>query len=189
MRLGSGLYCGTVGGISIHAPRVGCDPAGSGLCAASPEFQSTHPVWGATAILALNKCQDRISIHAPRVGCDGAAQRFPDTLKIISIHAPRVGCDKKMIFYKEEKRYFNPRTPCGVRQGGSEPVDILNGFQSTHPVWGATDGQQDQRRPGHISIHAPRVGCDSKCSLVWSPLCNFNPRTPCGVRRYTPRCP
>ncbi len=59
--------------ISIHAPRMGCDrrmitlPMGFDL-----QFQSTHPVWGATFnwyfCLA---CRWRlISIHAPRMGCD-----------------------------------------------------------------------------------------------------------------------
>ena len=34
-----------------------------------------------------------------------------------------------------------------------------------------------------ISIHAPRAGCDS--AVLWCRLCtfHFNPRTPCGVRR------
>ena len=78
-------------------------------------FQSTHPVWGATAgieevvsshtdfnprtpcgVRPARKIQSdsahAISIHAPRVGCDqdvvGLALEA-----VISIHAPRVGCD------------------------------------------------------------------------------------------------
>ena len=55
---------------------------------------------------------------------------------------------------------FNPRTPCGVRPPHTGEL--------VHPL--------------HISIHAPRVGCDM---CIKSPHENnkyFNPRTPCGVR-------
>ena len=57
-------------------------------------------------------------------------------------------------------------------------------FQSTHPVWGATGGQSGRNLAFSISIHAPRVGCDSpygECLLCES---YFNPRTPCGVRLW-----
>ena len=124
-------------GISIHAPRVGCDlpcqkgiiplwyfnprtPCGvrhSGEKSASrairhfnprtpcgvrrheqasndptDEFQSTHPVWGATIDGFGLQRPEQISIHAPRVGCDQYG-RLPRRSCPISIHAPRVGCD------------------------------------------------------------------------------------------------
>ena len=168
--------------ISIHAPRVGCDgacgciqplhgyfnprtpcgvrPASIRISSSSTEFQSTHPVWGATA---------------PR----------PDYIPwgIISIHAPRVGCD---LHHRQLQRIginFNPRTPCGVRPRRPCAQASSAQFQSTHPVWGATRklwpcGKHardfNPRTPcgvrpippdvhEHligISIHAPRVGCD-----------------------------
>ncbi len=34
-------------------------------------------------------------------------------------------------------------------------------FQFTHPVWGATGAVWRIDRIGDVSIHAPRVGCDS----------------------------
>ena len=124
-------------------------------------FQSTHPVWGATTrgsmakAIAMNfnprtPCGVRrgavisggflstISIHAPRVGCDDPIPWVYEMDCKISIHAPRVGCDRD-------------RSPPPLGHGG---------FQSTHPVWGATSGKP------------------SICTLVT----NFNPRTPCGVR-------
>ena len=78
--------------ISIHAPRVGSDsppeisekvrfyfnprsPCGERL-AVTPilqsrlRFQSTLPVWGATAPMLLLLITQKISIHAPRVGSD-----------------------------------------------------------------------------------------------------------------------
>ena len=78
--------------ISIHAPRVGSDAAGP-QCSPRPDnfnprspcgerrtprlwrwitftFQSTLPVWGATAASASASWGRAISIHAPRVGSD-----------------------------------------------------------------------------------------------------------------------
>ena len=123
--------------ISIHAPRVGCDesdlkelscasdfnprtPGGVRQSVAKikrnrGEFQSTHPGWGATRISARDGLQQAISIHAPRVGCD---------------------CNIGRNFLG--RRYFNPRTPGGVRL-------IISALHIINIC---------------ISIHAPRVGCD-----------------------------
>ncbi len=55
---------------------------------------------------------------------------------------------------------FNPRAPCGARrQPQRHPVNHL-----------------------HISIHAPRAGCDHGCVGSYRYHKYFNPRTPCGVR-------
>ena len=59
------------------------------------------------------------------------------------------------------------------------------GFQSTLPVWGATGAGIRQRAGGRISIHAPRVGSDSMESAAALEALNFNPRSPCGERRFT----
>ena len=37
-------------GVSIHAPRVGCDPELRYFSVGLLAFQFTHPVWGATAM-------------------------------------------------------------------------------------------------------------------------------------------
>ena len=124
------------------------------------EFQSTHPVWGATLHQwVTSPAVGEISIHAPRVGCD-LDFGYDLAHLSISIHAPRVGCDDFM-----------------------ESCEATCKIISIHaPRVGCDAG----RLPGllffFISIHAPRVGCDPACpSSRWrSP--NFNPRTPCGVR-------
>ena len=108
-----------------------------------------------------------MSIHAPRVGCDQS--RFPLwEPPDISIHAPRVGCDEMAQVSSIPPGNFNPRTPCGVRL---EPPLFFGGwigFQSTHPVWGAT------------------IAFLHSSDSFW----DFNPRTPCGVRRARyPRFP
>ena len=41
------------------------------------------------------------------------------------------------------------------------PPPPTNKFQFTHPVWGATLFAKIKRILGKVSIHAPRVGCDS----------------------------
>ena len=125
----------------------------------SERFQSTHPVWGATSesVCVLD-------------------------LSIISIHAPRVGCDGVIPGWMENRKYFNPRTPCGVRRADNW-ADAGRRCISIHAPRVGCDcsAARDSAHSG-ISIHAPRVGCDSKPfgdSLVKK---NFNPRTPCGVR-------
>ena len=74
-------------GISIHAPREGCDYGGRDW------YQSLS-----------------ISIHAPREGCDVPAQVLADVV-LISIHAPREGCDANNNAASTTPRDFNPRTP------------------------------------------------------------------------------
>ena len=56
--------------ISIHAPRVGSDQKPQRGLYIENIFQSTLPVWGATAAAVSESAEDRISIHAPRVGSD-----------------------------------------------------------------------------------------------------------------------
>ena len=59
-------------------------------------------------------------------------------------------------------RYFNPRTPCGVRQNLALLCRLLSTFQSTHPMRGATSGREISIHGVLISIHAPHAGCDGE---------------------------
>ena len=100
---------------------------------------------------------------------------------------------------------FNPRTPCGVRRPAScttrccTDISIhaplagcdgltdwglsnATGFQSTHPLRGATQPSQGYLVTNTISIHAPLAGCDCSIVITAIDIRNFNPRTPCGVR-------
>ena len=158
---------------------------------------------GATSCGITCIAVEDISIHAPRAGCDDC-----DGLGFfagdISIHAPRAGCDLHQFLALETRRYFNPRTPCGVRRRCAELSKTDTAFQSTHPVRGATCGnvtatQNFVFQSTHpvrgateiariepmnvfISIHAPRAGCDFSSQRETFDLKDFNPRTPCGVR-------
>ena len=123
-------------------------------------FQSTHPVRGATVCAAVT-CgfEEFQSTHPVR----GATCRRHGGGRgaEISIHAPRAGCDTRCAWSARQSSNFNPRTPCGVRLGvqpltsASSSISIhapragcdhgkrphargAQGFQSTHPVRGAT---------------------------------------------------
>ena len=124
------------------------------------EFQSTHPVWGATVDDAFKASHTEISIHAPRVGCDGGVRSSPTTRDGFQSTHPVWGATCLSHGGGASGPDFNPRTPCGVRRPWVVKSRSSGGFQSTHPVWGATlRGGRLIPLPG-ISIHAPRVGCD-----------------------------
>ena len=147
-------------------------------------FQSTHPVWGATKNGAYHFHGLVISIHAPRVGCDIISVLLGLVLAIFQSTHPVWGATYYLCCWVCPYRYFNPRTPCGVRQGGNSMIITALLFQSTHPVWGATTSLPGLIIDGIISIHAPRVGCDRASPSSLTNIRHFNPRTPCGVRPY-----
>ena len=122
-------------------------------------FQFTHPVRGAT-----------INID------------FDDTKIDVSIHAPRAGCDRKLTFIDRTWTSFNSRTPCGVRPSADNDISRAYVFQFTHPVRGATMPNLTKYSLDHVSIHAPRAGCDYTLVLGSFDSWCFNSRTPCGVR-------
>ena len=69
-------------GISIHAPREGCDQK----------------------VLTVLRVAVEISIHAPREGCDCYTVADFAAEHPISIHAPREGCDMSTSFGTEDAR-------------------------------------------------------------------------------------
>ena len=78
--------------VSIHAPRVGRDRVIFFTHLSWKKFQSTRPVWGATAVARIKESLQEVSIHAPRVGRDLSKLERLRIVKV-SIHAPRVGRD------------------------------------------------------------------------------------------------
>ena len=177
-------------GVSIHAPRVGSDqPPPPGLAGdgdfnprspcgerrpgpeppgARTRFQSTLPVWGATAskirifihflfqstlpVWGATARRERaaagaaISIHAPRVGSDALRAVCPSILTI-SIHAPRVGSDLRGFAVEGPPECISIHAPrVGSDATGYQGAASATGFQSTLPVWGATHvGRQVHR--------------------------------------------
>ena len=111
------------------------------------------------------------------------------------------------------ERDFNPRAPCGARQGMNPIVNSDNfisthaplagrdqlaggrerdsaGFQPTRPLRGATVLPLPRPVGGEISTHAPLAGRDClPVSATTAGELDFNPRAPCGARRHRGRRP
>ena len=119
--------------ISIHAPRVGSDLYREAKEILTNIFQSTLPVWGATAVHHRRQPYRPISIHAPRVGSDFLLS------SVASQWHP----------------YFNPRSPCGERQQRCtisaghlwrKGINLLRDFH----FWGI----EEQKHPAKTAFHA-----------------------------------
>ena len=78
--------------------------------------------------------------------------------------------------------YFNPRAPCGARLRRSQGGRGIEQFQSTRPVRGATMTIEQRVAVLEISIHAPRAGRDGEGGASGGESEDFNPRAPCGAR-------
>ena len=190
--------------ISIHAPRVGCDPEPDQADSQRDDFNPRTPC-GVRQDLLIDRCAGhQISIHAPRVGCDDLSvppepepmdfnPRTPCGVRLVDLRHgitegdfnPRTPCGVRL---REpgnsgDHGHFNPRTPCGVRRRAPHVPPKENRISIHAPRVGC-----DAHRPAaqcqatKISIHAPRVGCDSSIQFLAGLVHDFNPRTPCGVR-------
>ena len=147
-----------------------------------------------------------ISIHAPHAGRD-VRRGAPCHDVHISIHAPHAGRDLRIWLFLMCQKYFNPRAPCGARQIASSPpastkvfqstrpmrgatirvyafYKVTAVFQSTRPMRGATKTANAMLAKGKISIHAPHAGRDETARRAGRNRKYFNPRAPCGARRF-----
>ena len=129
----------------------------------------------------------------------------------VSIHALLAECDRNTRPLQSSRTSFNPRTPCGVRQGyrcsrassmtfqsthslrsatwfSSKSLTLYALFQSTHSLRSATNAGSTSSARRLVSIHALLAECDcSSVSFIFLLFC-FNPRTPCGVRPEKALC-
>ena len=103
---------------------------------------------------------------------------------VVSIHALLAECDSARRKPAPGPCCFNPRTPCGVRPVGAEARNADKRFQSTHSLRSATDLDTLKRLIPAVSIHALLAECDRSAPAKKSLPTSFNPRTPCGVRRW-----
>ena len=191
-------------------PRTPCGVRRNGQCRHHQRllhFNPRTPCGVRPWMACLGRLGPRISIHAPLAGRDMSAlscrigrahfnPRAPCGVRLevgggiqklpgISIHAPLAGCDLQVSSHASPQSGFQSTHPLrGATTGGSGGGGTVQ-FQSTHPLRGATalgGGAGHLRR---ISIHAPLAGCDAYTSLRRAMLFHFNPRTPCGVRPFT----
>ena len=190
--------------VSIHAPREGCDRPTRTYNFRECCFNSRTPGGVRLCTLSHGGHQSPVSIHAPREGCDVVTlgspccrecfnSRTPGGVRLdgfgqahfnnlVSIHAPREGCDVALSPPRSHPPCFNSRTPGGVRLLRVLAIISCHMFQFTHPGRGATTHVHPGERLRHVSIHAPREGCDCASHTRQSSLSCFNSRTPGGVR-------
>ena len=144
---------------STHPLRGATELALSGCCCYV--FQSTHPLRGATCTKRSNFLYRSFQSTHPLRGATIFVLPTIQPFELISIHAPLAGCDSSCLLRRvPEDDHFNPRTPCGVR---------LYSYST-------------RVRKSYISIHAPLAGCDTAHIGFPLTIADFNPRTPCGVR-------
>ena len=150
----------------------------------SVKFQSTHSLRSATPRSPLHpRIPGFQSTHSLR-SATARTRAQVMSMRGVSIHALLAECDRLADQPVDRPGRFNPRTPCGVRLGTTIGLAHACEFQSTHSLRSAT------RRPRHglaratVSIHALLAECDSIQARILVKVRGFNPRTPCGVRRF-----
>ena len=174
-------------GISIHAPRAGCDHS-----TAAPRDSATNHFNPRTPCGVRHNALDhvrvnlRISIHAPRAGCDGTLTAYRLTLGsgFQSTHPVR-GATNSQSSSVRCRANFNPRTPCGVRRGSCPHLRRGLNFNPRTPCGVRRCPARSQ--PCRLYFN-PRTPCGVRpiaASAFVRGFVNFNPRTPCGVRRQT----
>ena len=132
-------------GVSIHAPRVGCDLY-EVVLNLRKEFQFTHPVWGATIASARSvRSVDRFQFTHPVWGATLNDALGTELTNQFQFTHPVWGATHHL---------------------GRLPAEVVK-FQFTHPVWGATLVSLSATYRIGVSIHAPRVGCDLLISVPW----------------------
>ena len=170
--------------ISIHGPRVGADLGAVELPDLVHDFNPRPPCGGRLSdpVTRVNFYYT-ISIHGPRVGADEGPARVAGTTHI-SIHGPRVGADEGRRRWTYRRRNFNPRPPCGGRPSLIAECRVKQRFQSTAPVWGPTSTATTAPAPPLFQSTAPVWGPTRRVLRGFQPGLYFNPRPPCGGRRF-----
>ena len=189
--------------ISIHAPLAGCDaaklskywkyfdfnprtPCGvrrdCGPLDSDPEeFQSTHPLRGATKFRQIHSIHNTFQSTHPLRGATQTIQTASDQRRFQSTH-PLRGATRESDSHDNSNIFQSTHPLRGATKKSRRPA-LKFLFQSTHPLRGATSRRVQFTIVGKISIHAPLAGCDRSVGALACPPIYFNPRTPCGVRR------
>ena len=135
-------------------------------------FQSTHPLRGATEDSITMKLSEIFQSTHPLRGAT-APGHDARIVQWISIHAPLAGCDKRRRQQHHDPRYFNPRTPCGVRRGiSSQAARGTADFNPRTPCGVRRRALHRLVGDVRISIHAPLAGCD----ITWRGMCAWSRR-------------
>ena len=147
-----------------------------------------------------------ISIHAPHAGRDSLVRRARRRRTDFN---PRAPCGARPLWIGSAIRFslFQSTRPMrgatilGSRyhtamalfqstrpmRGATRDIRTNSGsilFQSTRPMRGATTGHGLKITVGIFQSTRPMRGATSFLIAAWRALADFNPRAPCGARRY-----
>ena len=126
------------------------------------QFQSTHPLRGATFTGLGIHTQNTVSIHTPLAGCDLAGKATAFGARMFQSTHPLRGATPIPNVVWGNIYCFNPHTPCGVRPS-EEETDILTFGVSIHtPLAGCDLSSQTDGSLKRVSIHTPLAGCDHR---------------------------
>ncbi len=150
--------------VSIHAPRAGCDDSRLKACDGIAGFNSRTPCGVRRCRAVCRSDGGRFNSRTPCGVRQPAGERRADAPDV-SIHAPRAGCDVAIGVRPRASESFNSRTPCGVRRPLRVGTRRLASFNS--------------RTPCGVRLYLS--------TLLSSSVMCFNSRTPCGVRRSISR--
>ena len=140
---------------------MGSDPPRRRRITKCVTFQSTLPVWGATA--GANTDAEGVQDFNPRSPCGERLSR-PKRWPVISTNFnPRSPCGERpssSFCFATASLYFNPRSPCGERHNIHIPPKYENNISIHAPRVGSDYLVGNSGEKCRISIHAPRVGSD-----------------------------
>ena len=171
------------------------------------KFQPTRPLRGATFYGRRRFLIYHISTHAPLAGRD-LSRTEQENQHRISTHAPLAGRDKYLWYLSRTEQEFQPtrplrgatnrvlnpcnssnistHAPLAGRDECSTPISSIRMRISTHAPLAGRDEEAAERLKSQekISTHAPLAGRDRQLLFLSMDRNNFNPRAPCGARRY-----
>ena len=133
----------------------------------SRSFNSRTPRGVRLDQLPAYKSGREVSIHAPRVGCDSPPPTAPSASAKFQFTHPAWGATKNSRAPCLKMSCFNSRTPRGVRPGTRGLPFTARFCVSIHAPRVGCDSEPppNSPRPSKVSIHAPRVGCDIQIRL------------------------
>ena len=174
--------------ISIHAPLTGSDNGAHPPKIRIYHFNPRSPYGERHTVLIMLYSGWNFNPRSP-YGERQLPYRIPDGGLVISIHAPLTGSDRICSPNASNVFYFNPRSPYGERQLSTGCPGVLEIFQSTLPLRGATF--LIPREPSHyrISIHAPLTGSDTCPAVAWADGRRFQSTLPLRGATTTPARP
>ena len=147
--------------ISIHAPLAGCDRAAQFVIGKRDDFNPRTPCGVRQMSCSGNSKSYQFQSTHPLRGATHAYDEFMG-YEYISIHAPLAGCDCRILLRLGNTAIFQSTHPLRGATVFGNRVEQRRKFQSTHPLRGATYICVWSTRLPVISIHAPLAGCDDQ---------------------------